>query len=715
VAKTSQPEKAAKPAAEKVAKPTAEKVTKPTAEKTAKPTAEKTTKPAAEKTAKPAAEKPTKPTAEKATKPAAEKAAKPAATKAAAPAAKTAKTAAAKAAAPAAEKTAQPAAEKAAKPAAEKAAAPAAPKGPVIDIPRSISVRNLSELIKEDSINIIKQLMRNGIMANINQVIDFETAATVAASFGYRARLKSLRAQQLASAAEESKKLKRRYGKDAENLLPRPPVVTVMGHVDHGKTKLLDAIRQTNVVDQEAGNITQHIGAYQATIDGQKITFLDTPGHEAFTAMRAHGANITDVTILVVAADDGVMPQTLEAINHARAAEVPIVVAINKIDKDNANVERVKQQLAEAELVIEEWGGNVVSQEISAKNKTGIKELLESVLLVAEMEELKANPNQPAAGVVIEAEKDKTMGPLATVLIQSGTLKEGDTVVVGITWGRVRAMFNDTGKRTKKAEPSTPVAVLGLNEVPQVGDTLTAVADERHAQALLARRKAALEKAAATETVNLNTLYDQISSGKVKELNVILKTDVQGSLEPIRHQLEQLGTDEVKVRVIHSGTGNISESDVMLATASRGLIIGFNVTASEGARKLAATSRVDIRHYNVIYTLADDVDKALKGMLEPTYTEVTEGQAEVRAVFPAGKGNKAAGCYITEGKVTRNVPVRVHRGKEVLADSTVTSLKRFKDDVREVAAGYECGVGVKDFNDFQVGDTLEFYRMEKSG
>ncbi len=699
MAKASQPEKTAKPAAEKAAKPAAEKAAKPAAAKAAAPAAAKTAKPAAAKTAAPAAEK----------------AAKPAAAKAAAPAVKTAKPAAAKAAKPAVAKTAAPAAEKA-KPAPEKAAEPAAPKGPVIDIPRSISVRNLAELIKEDSINIIKQLMRNGIMANINQVIDFETAATVAASFGYRARLKSLRAQQMASAAEESKKLKRRYGKDAENLLPRPPVVTVMGHVDHGKTKLLDAIRQTNVVDQEAGNITQHIGAYQATIDGQKITFLDTPGHEAFTAMRAHGANITDVTILVVAADDGVMPQTLEAINHARAAEVPIVVAINKIDKDNANIDRVKQQLAEADLVIEDWGGSVVCQEISAKEKRGIKELLESVLLVAEMEELRANPNQPAAGIVIEAEIDKTMGPLATVLIQTGTLKEGDTVVVGTTWGRVRAMFNDTGKRTKKAEPSTPVAVLGLDEVPLVGDTLTAVADERHAQALLSRRRAALEKAAAAaETVNLNTLYDQISSGKVKELNVILKTDVQGSLEPIRHQLEQLGTDQVKVRVIHSGTGNISESDVMLAAASRGLIIGFNVTASEGARKLAATSRVDIRHYNVIYTLADDVDKALKGMLEPTYTEVTEGQAEVRAVFPAGKGAKAAGCYVTDGKVTRNVSVRVHRGKEVLADSTVTSLKRFKDDAREVAAGYECGVGVKDFNDFQVGDTLEFYRMEKSG
>ena len=588
---------------------------------------------------------------------------------------------------------------------------------PVIDIPRSIGVRQMADLLQVDSIQVIKQLMRNGIMANINQVIDYDTAAAIITGFGFKPRFKPLKDQQMAKAAEESKKLKKHYGKEAENLQPRPPIITVMGHVDHGKTKLLDAIRQTNVVDSEAGGITQHIGAYQATVDGQKITFLDTPGHEAFTAMRAHGANITDITILVVAADDGVMPQTIEAINHARAAEVPIVVAINKIDKDNANPNLVKQQLSEAGLLIEEWGGKIVSAEISAKEKLGIKELLESVLLVAEMEELKANPDRAAAGVVIEAKMDKNRGPLATILIQSGTLKESDTVVVGSTWGRVRSMFNDVGKRIKKAEPSTPAEVLGLGKVPQVGDTLTAVADERHAQALLARNKAEMEEKAAKggEAVNLNTLYDQISAGKVKELNVILKTDVQGSIEPIRGSLEQLGMDEVKVRLIHSGTGNISESDVMLATASNGLIIGFNVTAAEGARNLASTSGVDIRHYNVIYNLTDDITKALKGMLEPTYVEVIDGRAEVRAVFSAGKGAKAAGSYITDGKVTRNVSVRVHRGKEVLAESTVSSLKRFKDDAKEVTAGYECGVGIKDFNDFEVGDTLEFYRMEKSG
>jgi translation initiation factor IF-2 len=591
---------------------------------------------------------------------------------------------------------------------------PAAPKMPVMELPRSISVRQLAELLHVDSILVIKQLMRNGIMANINQIIGFDTASPIVSAFGFKPHLKPLKDQQMATAAEESKKTRRRYGKEDANLLPRPPVVTVMGHVDHGKTKLLDAIRQTNVVDSEAGGITQHIGAYQATVDGQKITFLDTPGHEAFTAMRAHGANITDVTILVVAADDGVMPQTIEAINHARAAGVPIVVAINKIDKENADPNRVKQQLAEAGLVVEDWGGDVVSVEISAKEKKGIEDLLESVLLVAEMEELKANPNQAAAGVVIEAEKDKTMGPLATVLIQSGTLKEGDTVVVGGSWGRVRAMFNDLGKRIKKAEPSTPTEILGLNDVPQVGDNLAAVVDERHAQAILARRRAEKEKESAARPVNLDNLYDQISTGKVKELNVILKTDVQGSIEPIRTSLERLGMEEVKVRIIHSAAGNINESDVMLAAASNGLIIGFNVTATEGARHLASSSGVSIRYYNVIYNLVDDVEKALKGMLEPTYVEVIDGRATVQAVFPAGKGSRVAGVMVNEGKITRNASVRVRRGKQVVADATVSSLKRFKDDVREVAAGYECGVGVKDFNDFQVGDVLEFYRMERA-
>ena len=587
----------------------------------------------------------------------------------------------------------------------------------LIEIPRSLSVRQLANLLEVNSTQVIKQFMRNGIMANINQIIDYDTAAAIVASFGYESHLKPRTAQQLASAAEESKKLKQLHGAESGDLQPRPPIVTVMGHVNHGKTRLLDAIRQTNVMDTEAGGITQHIGAYQVTIDGQKITFLDTPGHEAFTAMRAHGANITDVTILVIAADDGVMPQTIEAINHSRAAEVPIVVAINKIDRPNANMDLVKQQLADAGLVIEEWGGNTVCAQISAKEKIGISELLESVLLVAEMEELRASPSQPAAGVVIEAEMDKTRGPLATVLIQTGTLKLGDTIVVGNTWGRVRAMFNDVGKRIKKAEPATPVEVLGLNSVPQVGDTLTAAADERQAQTLIEKRKAEMEQESslAAKSVSLNNLYDQISAGRVKELNVILKTDVQGSIEPIRISLERLGTEGVQIRIIHSGTGNITESDVMLAIASKGLIIGFGVSSEEGAKRLAGTRGIDIRYYNVIYSLVDDVDKALKGLLEPTYVEVIDGRAEVRAVFSAGKGAKAAGVYVTDGKINRNASVRVRRGEEVVSESTVSSLKRFKDDAKEVATGYECGVGIKDFNEFEVGDMLEFYRMEKAG
>lgn len=599
----------------------------------------------------------------------------------------------------------------------EASQSPASVEERLVDIPHSIGVRQLADFLQVNSIQIIKQLMRNGIMANINQVVDFDTAAAIVASFGYTAHLKPLKERRLASAVEERKRLKRLYGAASDDLQPRPPVITVMGHVNHGKTRLLDAIRQTNVMDSEAGGITQHIGAYQVTVNEQKVTFLDTPGHEAFTAMRAHGANITDITILVVAADDGVMPQTIEAINHARAAEVPIIVAINKIDKANANTDLVKQQLADAGLVIEEWGGNTVCAQISAKERTGISELLESVLLVAEMEELKASPSQPTAGVVIEAEMDKTRGPLATVLVQTGTLQVGDTIVVGKTWGRVRAIFNDVGKRVKKAEPSTPAEILGLNSVPQVGDTLTAAANERQAQNLIAKHQAEMEQGASptAKAVNLNNLYDQISAGRVKELNVILKTDVQGSLEPIKGSLEQLGTGEVQVRIIHSGTGNITESDIMLAMASKGLIIGFGVSSEEGARRLAATQGIDIRYYDVIYSLADDVDKALKGLLEPTYTEVIDGRAEVRAVFSAGKGAKAAGVFVTEGKVSRSASVRVRRGDEVLSDSTVSSLKRFKDDAKEVAAGYECGVGVKDFKDFEVGDILEFYRMEKTG
>ena len=585
-----------------------------------------------------------------------------------------------------------------------------------VELPHSLSVRQLADLLQVSAVDIIKQLMRKNIMANINQVIDYDIASEIATSLGYETRLKPRTAEGAASAISEIRKRRKLQVEEPGNLQPRPPVVTVMGHVDHGKTRLLDAIRQTNVMATEAGAITQHIGAYQVTVDEQKITFLDTPGHEAFTAMRAHGAQITDIIILVVAADDGVMPQTLEAINHARAAEVPIVVAINKIDKPEANPEQVKQQLAEAGLMIEEWGGDAVCVAISAKEKIGIKELLENLLVVAEVEELKANPSGPASGVVVEAEMDRTRGPLATILVNSGTLKPGDTVVVGGTWGRVRAMLNDLGKQVKKAGPATPVEILGLNSVPQAGDILTAVTSEQQAQALLQKHRREMEERASmtARSVSLHNLYDKISSGQVKGLNIILKADVQGSIEPIRSSLERLDTAEVQVRILHSATGNVSESDVMLAAASNGLIIGFGVGTDEGARRLASTEGVDIRHYDVIYNVIDDVEKALKGLLEPELIEVIEGHAEVRAVFSAAKGVQAAGVYILDGKVSRSSSVRVHRGEEVISDTAVSSLRRFKDDVREVAAGFECGIGMKDFRDFQVGDRLEFYRIDKA-
>ncbi|MBI2328057.1 MAG: translation initiation factor IF-2 [Chloroflexi bacterium] len=585
----------------------------------------------------------------------------------------------------------------------------------LLEIPDTLSVKQLADLLQVSAIDVIKQLMRNGIMANINQTINYEAAAAVVTGFGYQAHLKAQASRKSASLIREIKKQQRQQGKELAGLKPRPPVVTVMGHVDHGKTRLLDAIRQTNVMDSEAGGITQHIGAYQVEVNGQKITFLDTPGHVAFTAMRARGAQITDIAILVVAADDGVMPQTLEAIDHARAAGVPIVVAINKIDKPEANPEAVKQQLADAGLLIEEWGGDTICVLISAREKVGISELLENLLVVAEMEELKADPAQPAAGVVIEAKMDKTKGPLATVLVHNGTLRSGDTIVVGDTWGRLKAMFNDTGKQVRKAEPASPVEILGLNSVPREGDTLTTVADEHQASALIEKRKKETQALLTPKSVSLSNLFEQVSAGRVKELNIILKTDVQGSIEPIRSSLEQLATDEVKVRVIRSGSGNITESDVMLAAASKGIIIGFTTGSEPGARRLAELEGVSIRHYDVIYNLIDDVNSALKGMLEPSQVEVIEGRGEVRAIFPAGKRQKIAGVYVTEGKISRGASVRVRRHDEIVSESIVSSLKRFKEDVREVATGYECGLGVKDFSEFEVGDILELFRIEETG
>ncbi len=574
---------------------------------------------------------------------------------------------------------------------------------PQVDLPPALSVKQLADLLGVSAVEVIKQLMRNGVMANINQAIDFDTAAVIAANFGYKANKQSVPVQTKPSATAKGGKLS-----------PCPPVITIMGHVDHGKTSLLDAIRQSNIIASEAGAITQHIGAYQAEVNERRITFLDTPGHEAFTAMRARGARATNIAVLVVAADDGVMPQTVEAINHARAAEVPIVVAINKIDKANANPDRTKQQLADLGLIVEEWGGDTVCVPISAKKRQGIDDLLENLLLVADMLELKAEPDCPAEGIVIEARLDKTKGPLATLLVQKGNLKPSDNLVIGNTWGKVKAMFNDLGKQIRKAEPATPVEVLGMNAVPQAGDSFVVVANERAARTVLEKQKGVQQGfSTAAKTLSLTALSTQISAGQVKELNVVLKTDVQGSIEPIKDSLEQLGDEKIRVRVIHSGSGSITESDVLLALASKGIIIGFNSRAEPGAHRLADLEGINIRYYSVIYELVNDVDKALKGMLEPTLTDVIEGHAEVLAVFTTGKKAKVAGVSVKEGKARRDALARVLRQGESIHESRVSSLKRFKEDIREVSAGLECGVGIENFLDFQVGDVIQFYRHEK--
>ena len=573
-------------------------------------------------------------------------------------------------------------------------------------IPRRLTVKQLADILKASPIDIIKALMRNGVMAGINQVIDYETAAIVAGDLGFEAREEKL--------APVGAAKKPRVAEEGKALKLRPPVVTIMGHVDHGKTKLLDAIRKTNVVDTEAGSITQHIGAYQVEVHGQKITFLDTPGHEAFTAMRARGAQATDIAVLVVAADDGVMPQTLEAINHARAAGVPIVVAINKIDKPTANVDRVKQQLADNGVVIEEWGGDVISVPVSAKRGDGIPDLLENLLIVAEIQELKADPTRPAFGVVIEAKLDSSKGTLATVLVQSGTLEIGDYVVVGDIWGKVKAMFDDKGKRVRKAEPSTPVGVLGLSSVPQAGDTLTVVSSEKEARAEVERRQKERERSGIFKAPKLSNLFAQIQAGNVKELNIILKTDVQGSIEPIRDSLERLGGGEVKVRIVHYGSGSITENDVLLAIASKGIIIGFNTRPEPGAKRLADLEGVDIRSYQVIYSLVEDVEKALAGMLEPTYVDVIEGHGEVRATFNVRQG-RIAGVYVTDGKISRGALARVLRKGQSVFEGQISSLKHFKENVREIAAGFECGMGIEGFSEFEVGDVIETYKKEKVG
>ncbi|MGI6192958.1 MAG: translation initiation factor IF-2 [Christensenellales bacterium] len=573
----------------------------------------------------------------------------------------------------------------------------------------TVTVKELSEIISKPVAEIIKKLFMLGIMATINNEIDFDTCELIAAEYDITLEHKVAKTQE--EVLQESVDVV----DEADKLRPRPPVVTIMGHVDHGKTSLLDAIRNARVTASEAGGITQHIGAYTVEIHGQSITFLDTPGHEAFTSMRARGAQATDIAILVVAADDGIMPQTIEAINHAKAAEVPIIVAINKIDKPTANPDKVMQQLTERSLVPEEWGGDVICVPVSAKTGQNLDKLLEMILLVAEVEELTANPDRAAKGIIIEAKLDKGRGPVATVLVQNGTLKVGDTVVAGTAYGRVRAMLNDRGQRVETALPSMPVEVLGFNEVPNAGDILNAVESDKFSRSLAEERKDKI-KAQQIQTmarVSLDDLFSQIAQGEIKTLNIIVKADVQGSVEAVKQSLEKLSNDEVRVRCIHGGVGAITESDVLLAAASNAIIVGFNVRPDAKARENAERDKVDIRLYRVIYNAIEDVEKAMKGMLAPQYKEVVLGRCEVRSVFKVSGVGTIAGCYVQEGKVTRAAQVRVVRDGIVITEDKISSLRRFKDDVKEVAAGYECGIGLASFNDIKEGDQFEAFIMEE--
>ncbi|MBM4430596.1 MAG: translation initiation factor IF-2, partial [Chloroflexi bacterium] len=587
--------------------------------------------------------------------------------------------------------------------AAQPAAAQAetAPATKVLVIPSTITVRDLSTLLQSSPINLIRELMKNGIMANINQEVDFETAAIIATDLGFEV-LEERPPEPVPEEVEEPRRKRREYtAEELAKLKPRPPVVTIMGHVDHGKTSLLDAIRQANVVASEVGGITQHIGAYQVQKHGKRITFIDTPGHEAFTAMRARGAMVTDIAILVVAADDGVQPQTLEAISHARAAQVPIIVALNKMDKANANPDAVKKQLADHGLLIEDYGGDVICVPVSAKQQTGLDTLLEMILLVAEMAELKANPEAAASGTVIEGRLDKSRGPLATLLLLEGTLRVGDFLVIGDIAGKVRAMFDDKGQRIEGAGPADPAVVLGLGAVAAAGENFQAVADEHTAKSLAAQeasRRAESAGAAKRKVLTLDEFFAQAQAGEVRELNIILKADVQGSIEPIANSVEKLGDGTVKARLLHTGTGNINESDIMLAVASNAIVVGFSVQVEGAATRMAEAQGVDIRVYDIIYHLVDDIDKALKGLLEPVFREVVIGHAELRQTWTVGRKKQILGCQVTDGIAARNAQVRLKRGDQVLFEGSLASLRRFKDDVREVTAGMECGISLDGFD-----------------
>ena len=584
-----------------------------------------------------------------------------------------------------------------------------AEKKPIIISREGITVQEMAEKMKKSPAELIKKLLLLGVMATINQEIDLETATILASEFGFEVKIKK--------EVDLESLIMSETNDSPSSLQPRPCVVTVMGHVDHGKTSLLDVIRQTNVTATEAGGITQHIGAYQVEHNHKKITFIDTPGHEAFTAMRARGAKITDIAVLVVAAEDGVMPQTIEAINHAKAAAVPIIVAVNKMDKPNANPERIKQQLTEHGLVAEEWGGDTICVLVSAKAKQGIEELLDTVLLVAEMNELKANYDCSARGIIVESELSKERGPVATVLVQNGTLKVGDSIIAGTAFGRVRAMVDHKGKRVKKAGPSTPVEIWGCSEVPQAGDIFYGVPDEKMARQITEKRLVRLreeELKAVQPRISLNDLFKQIKEGQVKELHLIIKADTQGAVEALRQSLEQLVSAEVRVKIIHSGVGAITETDIMLASASNAIIIGFNVRPDVNAKNTACREKVDIRLYQVIYEAINDVKAAMSGLLEPEYVEVSLGRLQVRKVFKASKIGAIAGCYVSEGKVVRDANVRVVRQDKVIYEGKIESLKRFKDDVREVLENYECGLTLEKFNDTQEGDIIEVYTTEQT-
>ncbi len=585
-----------------------------------------------------------------------------------------------------------------------------------IELPTNITVRQLADLIKASPIDIIKQLMSNGMMATINQQIDYDTAAIVISEFGYEAQpqivVEEVKEEEQGASAEWRKIIEKEA---VEDLVVRPPVVTILGHVDHGKTSLLDAIRHSNVAAGEAGGITQHIGAYQVVHNGRKITFLDTPGHEAFTAMRARGAQTTDIAVLVVAADDGVMPQTREAAAHAKAARVPIIVALNKIDRPNANPDRVKQQLSDIDLSPDEWGGRTMVVPVSAKLKKGIDDLLEAIVLVADDTPIKANPNATAAGTVVEAQLDKARGVVATLLVQNGSLRTGDILVAGMVSGRIRRMFNDKGQVIDEAPPSTPVSILGLSDIPTAGDIFRAVGADREAREIVAQRKQAQKEAAAkpSKALTLDQVFAKFQAGETKELPLVVKADGQGSLEPIVTSLERLSTEDIKVTILYAETGNVTENDVLLASASKAIVVGFAVAADQAAQRLADTEGVSIRLYDIIYRLTEDIEKALKGMLEPEYKDVLIGKAEVRQVFRIPKVGNIAGSFVREGEIRRNATARVMRGGQKIFEGAVASLKHLKDDVRDVRQGFECGIALDGFDSFKTGDLVEFYTKEQ--